>query len=126
MLASSDRGGIRIQYSKNPFGRREPGSSSPGYASGAIPIGSPVGVGPDLHHPLAASLGGPGGAGMAHNGNSPRALSSHTGAGGGLLSSLNGSAASSVGPAMVGGSIGGGQMLVGPAGIDQILGGGDV
>lgn len=29
VLASSDRGGIRVQYSKNPFGRRDVSSSSP-------------------------------------------------------------------------------------------------
>jgi hypothetical protein len=35
VLSSSDRGGIRIQYSKNPFGRREPGSSPPSILAGS-------------------------------------------------------------------------------------------
>lgn len=97
MLASSDRGGVRIQYSKNPFGRREPGSLSPG----ELPVGSPV------HGSLAASLG------TGHN--SPRALASA-----GLLSSLTGSAASSGNPSVVTAPLA--PVLVGQAGIEQILG----
>lgn len=103
MLGSSDRGGIRIQYSKNPFGRREPGASSPGLASGVNPLGSP------MTESLAASLN--------TSQNSPRV----SGLGGaGLLSSLNGSAASSAGgAAVVTGTLP--PVLVGQAGLEQIL-----
>lgn len=104
MLASSDRGGIRIQYSRNPFGRREPGSSSPGLASGANPVGSPV-----VHDTLGATLG------TGHS--SPRVgpVSNH-----GLLGSLTGSATSSTGgPSLVAGPLA--PVLVGQAGLEQIL-----
>jgi hypothetical protein len=102
VLTSSDRGGIRIQYSKNPFGRREPGASSPGLATGVNHFGSP------MTESLAASL--------ATSQNSPR-----VGLGtAGLLSSLNGSATSSAGgAAVVTGPLA--PVLVGHAGLEQIL-----
>lgn len=55
VLASSDRGGIRIQYSKNPFGRRDPSSSG---ASPAIHVLPTAGHVPDEHAfpQLAATL----------------------------------------------------------------------
>lgn len=101
MLASSDRGGVRIQYSKNPFGRREPGSSSPGLG----PMGSPV------QDTLAATLG------TGHT--SPRAGVLGTA---GLLGSLAGSAASSAGggPSVVTAPLA--PVLVGQSGLEQILG----
>lgn len=37
VLHSSDRGGVRIQYSKNPFGRRDETSSDPGLLTGPPP-----------------------------------------------------------------------------------------
>lgn len=101
MLSSSDRGGIRIQYSRNPFGRREAGSSSAGLPD---PMGTPV------HDTLAATLAGTGN-------NSPRTGLSSAG----LLGSLAGSAASSAGgPAGIGGSLA--PVLVGQAGLEQLLG----
>jgi hypothetical protein len=101
VLATSDRGGVRIQYSKNPFGRREPGSSSPGLG----PMGSPV------QDTLAATLG------TGHN-------SPHAGALGnaGLLGSLTGSAASSAGGPSVVAVPPLAPVLVGQAGLDQLLG----
>lgn len=102
VLTSSDRGGVRIQYSKNPFGRREPGCSSPGLAGGALPVGSPV------QDSLTATLGN------GHNSPRAGALSNA-----GLLSSLTGSAASSTNPSVVTASLA--PVLVGQAGIEQIL-----
>ena len=104
VLSSSDRGGIRIQYSRNPFGRREPGSLAAGGLPDANhPMGAPV------HDTLASTLG--------TGNNSPRGgvLSSA-----GLLGSLAGSAASSGGPpVMAGGALP--PVLVGQAGLEQIL-----
>lgn len=93
VLASSDRGGIRVQYSKNPFGRRDVPSSSP-HTPGMTPTAEEM-----------AGLVG-----------SPRTAAQQLPSGGGvnatsLLSNMTGGTAN-----MVSGS------FIGQAGLDSVLG----
>lgn len=95
VLASSDRGGIRVQYSKNPFGRRDVPSSSP-HTSGMTPTAEEM-----------AGLVG-----------SPRATAMPSGGGvnaTSLLSNMTGGTANMV-------AQGG---FIGQAGLDTVLGTGD-
>ncbi len=59
MLASSDRGGIRIQYSKNPFGKKRemPGMGSPMMHMGMPGPMPPGAMGPGPMHPGAMGPG---------------------------------------------------------------------
>lgn len=95
VLASSDRGGIRVQYSKNPFGRRDVSSSSP-HTPGITASAEDV----------AGLVSSPGGAAM-QSGGGVNATS--------LLSNMTGGAANMV-------AAGG---FIGQAGLDTVLGTGD-
>jgi hypothetical protein len=95
VLASSDRGGIRVQYSKNPFGRRDVPTSSP-HASGMTPTAEE----------MAGLVGSPRTTAM------PSAGGVNTTS---LLSNMTGGTANMVAP--------GG--FIGQAGLDTVLGTGD-
>lgn len=107
VLPSSDRGGIRVQYSKNPFGRREIG------ATPHIGLSSPATAVSGVSTSLADSNGLDNGHGMAGLVGSPRSMTAAS-----LLSNVTGGgmagqAANMVAPA---GS------FIGQAGLDTVLG----
>eukprot|EP00878_Enallax_costatus_P009079 GHUV01009491.1.p1 GENE.GHUV01009491.1~~GHUV01009491.1.p1 ORF type:complete len:225 (+),score=87.49 GHUV01009491.1:457-1131(+) len=96
VLASSDRGGIRVQYSKNPFGRRDVPSSSPHTPGIAAAAEEMVGL---VGSPRTAATGMPSGGGV----NATSLLSNMTGG------------ANMVNPSS----------FIGQAGLDTVLGTGD-
>jgi hypothetical protein len=122
VLSSSDRGGIRIQYSKNPFGRREAGFSP---AAAALAGGHPAAADPDAFAAAFANNGGHGGVNGGQH--SPRGGGPLGGATG-LMAGMAGSMAAQ--QQQGGGGVpqgmvapGGSSAFIGQAGMEHVLGG---
>ncbi|KAF8061951.1 HDAC1 [Scenedesmus sp. PABB004] len=103
VLASSDRGGIRVQYSKNPFGRRDIGGS----AAHASPLGTPA----DDGSLASLSVG------------SPSAGGGGSGGGGGAPAAMPGASLLGMQPGPHAGMAVGHGGFIGQAGLDAVLGG---
>jgi hypothetical protein len=106
VLPSSDRGGIRVQFSKNPFGRRDIAIAHHEFHSGLS--GTPATIGGD-HGGMNGGLDGLVG-GM---GNSPRGITDAS-----LLGGMSGQA----GQMATAGMVGAPGSFIGQAGLDSVLG----
>jgi hypothetical protein len=108
VLPSSDRGGIRVQFSKNPFGRRDiMGGMSSGPHSGLS--GSPATIGGDHGGMNGGHLDGL----VGGVGNSPRGVTAAS-----LLGGMSGQA----GQMSTAGMVAATGSFIGQAGLDSVLG----
>jgi hypothetical protein len=107
VLPSSDRGGIRVQFSKNPFGRRDIGMTHVHHESHSGLCSSPATIGGDHG-------GMNGGLDVLGMGSSPRGMTAAS-----LLGGMSGQAGQMSTAGMVGGAPG---SFIGQAGLDSVLG----
>eukprot|EP00882_Tetradesmus_deserticola_P027711 GHRQ01030797.1.p1 GENE.GHRQ01030797.1~~GHRQ01030797.1.p1 ORF type:complete len:146 (-),score=50.86 GHRQ01030797.1:113-550(-) len=111
VLPSSDRGGIRVQFSRNPFGRRDVlGATGP--ASGLSGSPSPIGGGDNggINGGLEGLVNG--------MGNSPRSMTAAS-----LLGGMSGQVGGQMQPGqMTAGMVAATGSFIGQAGLDSVLG----